>query len=85
MNISINGDALDLIPRMKDREGLSDALKKKMQFENEFTVDHIHEKYLHFSKEGPTTMEGCRFISGRLYGSLYASKPVGDIESGIQS
>ena len=85
MTIQVSGDALELIPKLKDDEGLSAALRKAMKGENGLTVSHIQRQYLSLPKDGPTSLNGLRIISNRLRPSLNASEPQGDIRSGIQS
>src|SRR5882672_11087002 len=52
------------------------GMVKVMDYENLFTIGHIQQAYLQFPSDGPTTPIGLRHITGRLYGSIRASRSV---------
>lgn len=69
-DIKVSGDALEVIPRIKDTRGLAQALADTLDHQNEKTVHWIYQRYLSFPSDGPTVVGGLRAISGRLRGSI---------------
>jgi phage gpG-like protein len=59
--------------KVADVAGLAKALLGAMDEQNALTVSYIQQHYASFPKDGPTTMDGLRAISGRLRQSYRAS------------
>ena len=84
IQIDISGDALAVLPRLKDKPGLVLAMARAMDQQNNLTVSHIQLAYLSFPRSDPSTMEGLRRQSGRYRDSLRASKAL-PLADGITS
>lgn len=76
IDITVSGDALDAIQRLKDDAGLGRVVAREMDRQNQFTVSRIQSRYLSYPKSGPTQADGLRVISNRLRASVRASKAV---------
>lgn len=63
-----------LLDRMQDSAALVRAGARAMDQENQITVGLIQRDRLNFPRTGPTSPIGCRVITGRLRGSLRASR-----------
>ena len=73
IEIEISGDALALLPRLKDDAGLGRAIAREMDFQNQLTVAQIQRGHL----SGPTTDSSLsvgKKYGNRLRGSVRASK-----------
>jgi hypothetical protein len=85
IEIKITDRASEVVQRLQPAV-LLPVLAREMDKQNGNAIDLISRKYLSFPRQGPTTLEGLRFISGDYRNRLHASPATvvnGDIQSGI--
>lgn len=74
MDITVSGDAMEYLHKVADPSKVLPALQRAMDGQNLITAGYISQKYLRLPGNGPTSMDGLRFRTGRLFGSIRPSK-----------
>ena len=72
IEIKISGDALAVLPKLKDDAGLGRAIAQAMDYQNQLTVAQIQAGHL----SGPTTDSSLSVRTNRLRGSVRASQAI---------
>jgi hypothetical protein len=72
IEITISGEALALLPRLKDDAGAGRAIAREMDYQNQLTIARIQAGHL----SGPTTDSSLSVRTNRLRGSARASRSV---------
>jgi len=79
IEFALSGPALQVLARCTDTRALGAAIAQEVDRQNQLTIDQIIRKYLKFpftKKSGgkvskqPTTLQGLRYITGRLASSV---------------
>ena len=72
IEIQLSGEALAVLPRLKDEAGAGLAVAREMDYQNQLTIARIQRGHL----SGPTSDSTLSVRTNRLRGSVRASKAV---------